>query len=419
MEKGSMLSKITMLLTAACIFLLCLTMYLIISPSQPATAGIQQQNALVNSDLGVRVGNQAPNKPQSQHSITDFISKSVSTLTSFASSSNRPTIYVNDGVLPVGYTFTPNMPESFVAARKKIITEGLSVCGSGGKKVHPQNPTILYLHIYKAGGTTMRGFFQRLGQKCGLSWVQFEAYLDAKKVECRDPSCMPAEQSNFLGNSDIVSGHFFYSMLPTWSKYVALTTFRNPEMALVSGRIHARRIHSDAPFTTVQEAVDSIQGELDDFEKDKIPRIDYIRRLTGRKLGGGNLNEFPEYTKRAMENLKTMDAVGITEKWSESIDLFRAVLDPQKKIHNSVWEYPNVVQANPGSVSSSQTYNGLSPRHRRLLKSFVRYEWAIYQAALQIYHMQCTRLLPHRPKDCDISSLLPPPGYFDDIVNYP
>ena len=205
-------------------------------------------------------------------------------------------------------------------------------------------PIILFVHVFKAAGSSVRGIFRRYAEKCNKRWAclvqcQKGGSPRGATVPCRLRDMVNLNRRLVMGEdgrrnprtenlgalSHIVGGHFHYGMhtlVPEGRKYFYVTVVREPLSTWISGM----RYH-DKSLKTVSD----VRSAAEKF----LPRgsnrfyqngLTYLGAVDGLPLG--RKAPMPEKLVSALSNLEDVLVVGVVESWPTTIDLLQAMLDP-------------------------------------------------------------------------------------------
>ena len=122
----------------------------------------------------------------------------------------------------------------------------------------PPNRVILFLHIYKTGGTSNRLLFQHWAEECGMSYAQAGscpegAWMSKLPEDNTEYICLHgagkhrfptprSSQRGILPLVDVIAGHMAYGFHKhIQKKYTYITCLRNPMARFVSGLLYEQR----------------------------------------------------------------------------------------------------------------------------------------------------------------------------------
>ena len=276
----------------------------------------------------------------------------------------------------------------------------------------PPNRAILFLHIYKTGGTSNRQLFQHWAEACGMSYAQCGSCPEGSWMTKLPENntqyiCLHGagthrfptprnSQRDTLPLVDVVAGHMAYGFHKhIQKKYTYITCLRNPMARFVSSILYEHRA-----FTSNMTRMAVI-----DFVSMKIssPRENHTSPYRGiypAKLSG-KMMEFAQRTQQT--NQEEADAValsiahlhngfavvGILEAYPVFIELTAGLLDPKRK-HDALWTDAKMVQANPhAGIDQGDVMPHLSDDVMALLNEIVSLDWPVYIEGCRVGYAQC------------------------------
>jgi hypothetical protein len=217
---------------------------------------------------------------------------------------------------------------------------------------------VIFLHLPKAAGQTLNAILAR-------------QYDPRATVVITDPSSVARALGREERPPALVRGHVPYGIHEAIGMdALYITMLREPVSRVVSVYRFVWR-NPDHPLHTV---VRSNGMTLRDFVTHDVDREDVFNGQT--RLIAGRSDADPDSTAlvRAKEHLRDMAAVGIVEKFDESVMLFRERLD---------WMVPFYTKRNVAPQRSDT--EKLSPDVRELIESMNRLDIDLYRDALCLF----------------------------------
>lgn len=216
----------------------------------------------------------------------------------------------------------------------------------------------LFLHIPRTGGTTLRDIIHR-------QYNQDSILTIADLETCRE--FLFNELKNRSKTLSVIEGHFYFGIhdiLPHESKYI--TMIRNPVEHIISGYYYLHR----SPYHALYDSVVKSKMSLSDYITSGINPIannPQVRILTGKGLtdrDGIPYGKCPEsMLENAIENLnKHFAAIGITNRFDESVLLFKKVLrwsSPFYSKANATKNRPQAREISAETIEIIKQYNDL------------------------------------------------------------
>ena len=270
-------------------------------------------------------------------------------------------------------------------------------------------PIILFVHVFKAAGSSVRGIFRRYAEKCNKRWAclvqcQKGGSPRGATVPCRLRDMVNLNRRLVMGEdgrrnprtenlgalSHIVGGHFHYGMhtlVPEGRKYFYVTVVREPLSTWISGM----RYH-DKSLKTVSD----VRSAAEKF----LPRgsnrfyqngLTYLGAVDGLPLG--RKAPMPEKLVSALSNLEDVLVVGVVESWPTTIDLLQAMLDPTDQAPYMWDRYrdsarkKNTASKSLSSVDIVRDLRG--DGYWGDIRRFLLFENAFYAAAIARHALAC------------------------------
>lgn len=223
-------------------------------------------------------------------------------------------------------------------------------------------PCVVFLHIPKTGGQTLNAILAR-------------QYEFARTVTIENPlgPVAPLREGTVRASPALVRGHIpfgIHEKLGIEPQYI--TMLRQPVDRVISMYRFIERYPKHPLHAQVHE-----QGmTLFDFVESGINRAEVDNGQT-RQLAGSDVKDPDRDTlERAKNNLRSFLAVGLTERFDESVVLFR------RRLH---WKPPLYVSKN---VASGGHRTGASGRTRELLEDHNHLDLELYRFAGTLFERQ-------------------------------
>jgi len=244
--------------------------------------------------------------------------------------------------------------------------------GSRRLTLAPGREALIFVHLYKTGGTTLNRIIEweyKLPRICSVepTWWRWSY----KKITRWSPSR--------LARVDVFKGHMpfgLHSLLPGPANYV--TFLRDPVDRAISDYYFARRFKPHPHHRAAH------QLNLEEFFRQK-----HEHNWQSRILAGSDAQElFPSVCDaatlaRAKENLaRRFIAVGLTERFDESLALLKVVLGWKVKRYRSFRVASN-------RIAKKQ----VAPSTLELIKEWEKFDLALYAYAASLFE---TALAAHR-----------------------
>ncbi|CAM9243072.1 unnamed protein product [Ascophyllum nodosum] len=252
--------------------------------------------------------------------------------------------------------------------------------------------TLMFLHVWKCGGTSMR--------KLLCSWAERENLPCATVATCKSLSlqekkiCLvnqkvifPEVQGKFIAEQRVIAGHFrwgfqFYAAEP----HLLITTLRNPLELYVSGQQYLNR---DATRTLESAAM----FVTNDMRKSLVrsPPSGFLHRFVGRSVITSQ--DVRQATVEGAANMKTFMLVGVIEQYVGFVSVLRALVDPSDK-HAEMWDSYIEKRLNVSPVDSTNVLAEIDPELVDEFNSTLSYQWLVYGHAVRLFKERCREVLP-------------------------
>jgi hypothetical protein len=262
--------------------------------------------------------------------------------------------------------------------------------------VHRARGTLVYIHLLKCGGTSLRTFLQAQfppERVCPIHWNQLHQ--------------LPAA---VLGQFDYFSGHFDHSsvrLIPR-DRVNIVAMFRQPRARLISWYRALRTYPASGEFSGDRNV--ALANSLDAeqfFESEPVRGLpetnNYYLMAFGRTpsgLGGGlprlSAAELDRALETAKRNIHALTSLGITERFDQSVELICRDLGFAQP---GVLPALNVTNEIPGKDARCRTVDeiGDSPRLARALADLTRYDDELYRLAVTEFEARRAALAPVIP----------------------
>jgi len=270
-------------------------------------------------------------------------------------------------------------------------------------------PAVLFVHVFKAAGSSVRGIFRRYADKCQKRWAclvqcQRGGLPTRTTVPCRLRDMVNLNRRLVMGEdgrrnprtenlgalAHVVGGHFHYgmhAMVPPGRPYFYVTVVREPVSTWISGM----RYH-DKSLKTVQDvrlaAEKYLPRRSNRFYQNSLT---YLGAVDGLPLG--RKAPMPVKLVSALQNLEDVLVVGVVESWPTTIDLLQAMLDPSDGapyMWDRYREAPRKKNTASKSLSSADVVRDLrGDGYWADIRRFLLFENAFYAAALARHALAC------------------------------
>lgn len=210
----------------------------------------------------------------------------------------------------------------------------------------PREPTVIFLHIGKTGGSTLRKIADRNFRRSEVVLVQSAQRQDTlrprREDSLKDLAAVPLPR---LQRARLIEGHMIFgghALLPGPSTYITL--IRKPVALAISQYRFVRR----TPGHRLHETVTSSGMSLDDYVRGGVS-LEADNSQT-RVISGDVATPFGEVSadmlERAKRNIEErFSMVGLTERFDESIVLLRELFGWSKLSYVRVKVAPKSQQA--------------------------------------------------------------------------
>ena len=307
---------------------------------------------------------------------------------------------------------------------------------------HKNNNKVVFLHVFKCGGSTIRRILRSYSKLCTVSLATLtECNFNTKEIKSsRNGDVFPCKLKdfylpsnpdfvservvlkssdkssiirnphiNFMNKFDIIQGHVHYDMkgLPPIDTTSYITWLRNPLSMLISASMYVLSEEIDGMSET------SLYNKIfDDLEK----RVVSPKHVVGSEkiysmYAYYFLNESStdlQYTKsktiinKIINNINKFQTIGILENQQVSIAMLRMLIDTNNDMNPQFWKSATKVQSNTQqsnskhNITSSSVVSTLKASRGTLWKKIIRClepEYQIYEYALDLHINYCKQLL--------------------------
>eukprot|EP00903_Cladosiphon_okamuranus_P011312 g10666.t1 len=280
------------------------------------------------------------------------------------------------------------------------------------------NSTILFLHGFKCGGTSLRQVFMSLAEANGWSGAVVPGCKRQEAVQFYDPPgssiCITRENQLvdqergkwLVGGTKVLAGHFLWDFRTYVTQpYLLITTLRNPLELFVSGQQFKNREET----STLQGAASFVENKMRDRLTWTDPfQLGYIRGFLDNKAANNVTNTNapipdPEFgslddqylavTRTAEEHLSTFFLVGVVEQYEGFIHVLRQTMDPELE-HPSIWQEALEIRNNRSPVQSKDVLNNIDQDIVQRYNDTMGYHWKFYEFAVKLWDARCREVLP-------------------------
>jgi len=276
-----------------------------------------------------------------------------------ASSAYAQVAYLMDGSRHNDRKLQNSGKASFL--KNGIITDfsqGRNICRMGheglSRDLHP-NATLLFLHVFKAAGSTTRDTLKVFSDKCHLRFVTCGSQCSTSHrgyicLRPRGQAETPAQKAAVKA-ADVVAGHLWFGLhRATRSPALYVTCLRRPLETAVSSTLY---LHS-RQFAKLSDRDAALLVRRNLMKKIGQPPTNFIKRLTGREPKDSRDSiAMAAAAQIAIANLKSyFVVVGVVEKYGAFVDLLQHLLDPLLQLGRQFWAYQKTKREN-SSVKST------------------------------------------------------------------
>lgn len=285
-----------------------------------------------------------------------------------------------------------------------------------------REPALLFVHVFKAAGSSVRGIFRRYAERCGKRWACLVTCGDGGAVKadgtlpCRlrdlvnldrgailNPNEKKTGRARMRRNPDarglgraahIIGGHYHFGLhaiLPPDRPYAYFTCVREPMATWISGLRYNDRKLDTVPTLVAAMARARPPGSKRHYAN----ALTYlVESAATRKQSADRKLEL------ARANLGRVALVGVVESWQATVDLLAAHLDPAGASPHLWDRHRHVKRANvaktaldPKDVVASIRAD---PELAAAATAYLATENALYEACLAKHAAACRGLLGDR-----------------------
>ena len=280
-------------------------------------------------------------------------------------------------------------------------------------------PVLLFIHVFKAAGSSVRELFRRYAERCGRRWAclvqcanggqatdrgvlpcRLRDTVNLNRASVVQPNGAQTGARAMRRNPDaaglgvgahIIGGHYHYGMhaiLPPERPYFYFTVVREPLATWISGLRY-----NNKELKTVEKLTTAMTSEMEKRGHYANAITYLIEASRTKRASAANKLHF------ALQHLENVAVVGAVESWQTTLDLLTHVLDGDEA-SPAMWNrYRNRKRANkaktdvsPRDVVASLKRSGDWPRCAAYLET----ENAFYVAALRKHATACRVVLGDR-----------------------
>ncbi|CAN0236023.1 unnamed protein product [Scytosiphon promiscuus] len=253
--------------------------------------------------------------------------------------------------------------------------------------------TLMFLHVWKCGGTTLRQLMCDWANREGLSCATVAGCralsLKERKICLANHRLIyPEIQGEFIANQRVLAGHFRWGFqVYAAEPHLLLTTLRNPLELFVSGEQYLHR----GATSTLHAATQHMERAMRDSLASPTRLPGFLHRLVGH--GVSTSDEIRRATVEGAKNLNSFWLVGVMEQYAGFISVLRALLDPAE-VHADLWRPHFKKKLNASPVQSANVLASLDPSLVQQFNSTLSYQWLMYGHAVRLYTVRCQDVLP-------------------------
>ena len=292
-------------------------------------------------------------------------------------------------------------PEAWAAAENSLpASEAWAAARTlcDGAVDRPRRPQLVFVHIFKAAGSTTRATLQAWSQlprnttcnfveagKCGRG--QGRARAKARGVICAHNGRVRVTPA-----LDIVAGHVWYGTFGTPRPAIYVTCVREPRAQRVSGQLYVyRKRYGNMTLAAAAGAISGTFEASRGFYVNTVKRLGAALELNDRDPPEALLAASAARMAAALD--ETFAIVGPTERYATFYALLAKLLPGAPA---SFWMREAARRENPSAHSSAAVLGLLSPRATSELNRTLRYEKVVYDAAVVVHDKRCAAYLYSR-----------------------
>jgi len=278
------------------------------------------------------------------------------------------------------------------------------VCNERTPEATHNESGVIFVHIFKAAGSSVRHKLRGYAAACGKRWAclihctnKTKFLVSRTRVQCavKDEIHMPRVSSKALlstrdnlRRADVLGGHVNVGLGALWPRARFVTLMRHPRTALVSGLRYTSPHHSEAQvLASVRRRAKMRAGAARNA----------VAYLASNSWAVAR-NATAAYADAA-RNLAAFDVVGLVENWDVSMRMLRAFFDPRGVYRD--WVSDERDNASGGAFSTTAVLAALAPAEAAGLDRFLARELDLYRNGVAAHERTCRALLgkvrPCRP----------------------
>ena len=253
-------------------------------------------------------------------------------------------------------------------------------------------PKLIFGHIFKTGGSSLRAIFREYAQICSYSLMVVVGCKEDNMRKSLDNSSLTCELKDkkrrnsglkrvssgkragipvsMLRESDIVIGHlpvglfhhaytpgiastpspeqstneYHMSNPPKEHPHILVTWLRDPFSMIVSAALYI----ADDDDLSMVEAIDAVMNQIKyktyTDSKQYSTYVSYL--LPGGHVRARTMNDKEEDIRLVKKSLDSYTVIGLLERHTESVKMLGAVLDPSHSLGSKFWEKMSEKEAN-------------------------------------------------------------------------
>lgn len=274
--------------------------------------------------------------------------------------------------------------------------------------------TVLFLHVFKCAGTTLRELFTGWAGRMGQQGAIVVECRNIQRVKYRERGRVCLDRNNqliatqgqmkFVKAQKVLAGHFFWGFQEyTRQPYLMVTTLRSPLELAVSAQQFMHRGETDTMERAVPWITDSMKWRIARYRKLEGQDIGFLRRLVDDTVPGNPSNisrdQLTIWGNNAVQHLETFWVVGVVEQYDGLMEVLHHLMDPYN-FFPELWNEAHQRKENSSPVSSTNVLRHIDPA---LVKEFnstvLELQWQVYEAAVKLWDARCREVLPQSQHD--------------------
>jgi hypothetical protein len=292
--------------------------------------------------------------------------------------------------------------------RLRIQQSASSGLRCGGYSAPGADVSVVFVHIFKAAGSTMRSIMRKYATECSRSWACLihcdkedmianvttnkTNHAVRKSVNCQVKDTINAPSQIFdrtplassLSGVDIVGGHITFDMKYVFNavpsrRTLFITVMRLPIISLVSG------IRYWYPEWSQQETEAAFRRNISKGELTFANAVQYLVN---------DYATFGDYTSaaylQAAANLRRFSLVGLQERMNATMLMLQVWLDPDERCREC-W-VPEKQNPSKG-FKPEELLESLSAEERATVDRMLSKENALYDVGQEMFHSTCHSIL--------------------------